>query len=402
MYAVSVSSAPLPSYISYAFPNLKTVIHSVLAGDIPLETESPLRVELPDPFMCDDGTRVTDPDQWPQRRREMLRTIVDTEYGGLPPTPAGVRGERLSTNRMARILDAQYSQYRISLEDHPAFHIRLDLVVPPGKGPFPVILNGDGCWRTLTDEILLAIMRRGFISAQFSRVEVVPDIALPERNSGLYAIYPDARFGALAAWAWGYHRCIDFLTTLEIVDTHAIAVTGHSRGGKAALLAGATDERVALTAPNGSGCGGAGCYRWQGPKSETMAIIRGPFEFWFGPDLWQWIGREQEMPFDQHFLKAACAPRAMLSTEGLGDLWANPEGTWQTYLAAREVFRFLGVEHNIGIHFREGGHQHGIADWTALLDFAQWKFRGYPLPYRFDTSPFTHLPKAFSWSCPAT
>lgn len=359
------------------------------------------QVELPNLFRFDNGEAVTQAAQWPRRRAEMLRAVVETEYGGLPPTPSSVKGERLGTSTVRRALDARNTQYRLTIDDDPGFQIRLDVVVPVGKGPFPVILNGDGCWRTLTDEILLAIMRRGFISAQFSRVEVVPDISLPKRDTGLYKTFPGSSFGALAAWAWGYHRCIDFLTTLDVVDAKAIAVTGHSRGGKAALLAGATDERVALTAPNGSGCGGAGCYRWQGGKSETMQIIRGPFEYWFGPDLWQWIGREQEMPFDQHFLKAAIAPRAMLSTEGLGDLWANPEGTWQTHLAAREAFHFLGVEDNIGIHFREGGHEHGMADWTALLDFAQWKFRGYPPPIRFDTSPFTELPPAFSWKSPA-
>ncbi len=58
------------------------------------------------------------------------------------------------------------------------------------------------------------------------------------------------------------------------------------------------------------------------------------------------------MPFDQHFLKALVAPRALLSTEGLGDLWSNPSGTWQTYLAAREVCRFLGAEERIGIPVR--------------------------------------------------
>ncbi len=74
------------------------------------------------------------------------------------------------------------------------------------------------------------------------------------------------------------------------------------------------------------------------------------------------IGLEQALPFDQHYLKALVAPRAQFSTEALGDLWANPSGTWQTHLAAQEVYHFLGAEERIGISFREGGHIHCQAD----------------------------------------
>jgi hypothetical protein len=356
--------------------------------------------DLPDPFAFGHGNRVQTPEDWRRRRKEMLELIVDTEYGGMPPKPAGVTGELLNSTTVRRLLDSRYSQYRIVPDDNPACHFRLDVLVPAGKGPFPVALNGDGCWRTLTDDILLAVLRREFISAQFSRVEVVPDSPQPERNTGLYAAYPGQEFGALSAWAWGYHRCVDFLLALDCVDANAIAATGHSRGGKAALLAGATDERIALTAPNDSGSGGAGSYHWQGPASETVEDNHRAFEYWYGPKLWQYLGRPEAMPFDQHFLKAAVAPRALLSTEGLADLWANPEGTWQTFAAAREVYRFLGAEENIGVWYREGGHDHGLADWTALLDFAEWRFRGKQPAYAFDSNPFSDLPRAFTWAAP--
>src|SRR5437763_10803261 len=108
----------------------------------------------------------------------------------------------------------------------------------------------------------------------------------------------------MAAWAWGYHRAVDFLVTLRSVDKDRIAVTGHSRGGKAALLAGAIDARVALTAPNCSGCGGAGCFRFRGPQSERLADILQSFPGWFTPRLRDFIGREDQLPFDQHELKA--------------------------------------------------------------------------------------------------
>jgi endo-1,4-beta-xylanase len=87
-------------------------------------------------------------------------------------------------------------------------------------------------------------------------------------------------------------------------------------------------------------------------------------------------------------LKALVAPRPLLTTEALGDLWANPTGTWRTYKAAAEVYRFLGVEDRIGIWYRPGEHEHGRDDWHAFLDFADWHFKGI-LPDRcYDDNPF--------------
>jgi hypothetical protein len=121
---------------------------------------------------------------------------------------------------------------------------------------------------------------------------------------------------------------------------------------------------------------------------------------WLSPRLRAYVGREEELPFDQHAVKALIAPRALLTTEALADLWANPTGTWQTHLAAREVYRFLGVESRIGISYREGPHAHLLADWEAFLDFADWQFRGQAPARRFDACPFPDLPPAFSWSAP--
>jgi hypothetical protein len=193
---------------------------------------------------------------------------------------------------------------------------------------------------------------------------------------------------------------VDWLSTVSYVASRRIAVTGHSRGGKTALLAGATDDRIALTAPNNSGCGGAGCYRYQAQGSETIADILRNFPYWFHPRFAQFIGRVERLPLDQHTVKALVAPRALLSTEALGDLWANPEGTQVTYLAAREVYRFLKVEERIGIWFREGEHEHSLADWQAMLDFADWQLLGKKPARAFDRLAFPAREGVYSWRCP--
>ena len=344
--------------------------------------------QLPELLCFRDGTPMQRREDWPRRRQELLDAIIPLEYGGLPPTPRATRGEELYTSTVSRLGGARYITCRVVAEFDQPFAFPMYLLLPPGPGPFPVVLNGDACWGYVTDEIAAEVVRRGNILAQFNRVEIAADVRSSDRTSGIYPLHPGGTYGALAAWAWGYHRCVDVLATLEFVDSAAIAVVGHSRGGKASLLAGATDERIALTAANDSGCGGAGCYRWQGPGSETLADILRNVPFWFGPRLAEYTGREAELPFDQHFLKAAVAPRLLLTTEALGDLWANPTGTWKTHAAARDVYRFLGTEDRTGIWYREGGHAHSRADWEALLDFMDWHFRGWQPVFRYDQNPF--------------
>jgi hypothetical protein len=359
-----------------------------------------IKSELPDLFCFDNGARVQSTEDWRRRRAEVLQHLLDIEYGQFPPSPDAIQAEKLHGHQVRRFGNAMHEQYRISIGQNNAFHFVLDVLCPPGEGPFPVVLNGDECWCYASDEVFTEVLGRGYILARFNRVVFASDNGSSERNSGIYPLYPEQDFGALAAWAWGYHRCVDFLQTYDRADAAKIAVVGHSRGGKAALLAGATDERIALTAPNNSGCGGAGAYRWQGPESETLSDILRAIPYWFGPRLREFVGREDQLPFDQHSLKALVAPRALLTTEALGDLWGNPTGTWQTHAAAREVYCFLGAEQKIGIRYREGRHEHRLADWSTLLDFADWQFKGKSPASGFDQSPFPELPPAFSWAAP--
>lgn len=124
------------------------------------------------------------------------------------------------------------------------------------------------------------------------------------------------------------------------------------------------------------------------------------FPYWFHPRLQDFAGREERLPFDQHFLMALVAPRALLITSALGDVWANPEGTQQTYKAAQQVFGFLGAGHKIGSHYREGGHAQSADDWRTLLDFADSQFFGKPTATQFDGLAFPNAPAAFSWEAP--
>ncbi len=345
---------------------------------------------LPDLFQFENGRPVTAAADWPERRREILRLIQEIEYGHLPPAPERTSGELLQARRLREsgAQKSRHNQYRIATGVEQKVAFTLHLFIPAGDGPYPVIICGDDCWRNLGADVQQAVSERGYAIALFNRLEIAPDDGRDDRASFFYRLYPEGDFGALAAWAWGYQRCVDFLLTVPEIDSRRLAVTGHSRGGKTALLAGATDERIALTAPNNSGCGGAGCFRILGKDSETLEAILNNFPHWFCRRLRDFVGRVESLPLDQHFIKALVAPRPLLTTEALGDLWANPLGTWHTHAAAREAYRMLSAEKQIGIWYREGGHRHGLTDWQALLDFADWQFFGKPPPQRFDINPF--------------
>lgn len=347
-------------------------------------TALPRLTELPDPLVKPDGTRITSRRAWASQRRALLESVLRYEYGALPPVPQTFTGKEMAS-RTLEAVSATEHDIRLTIGSSEMLQTRLVLTLPATAKAVPVIVCGDLCWGRVKPEIVAEVVKRGYALAEFDRTEIAPDSA---ERGGIYAVYPDYHGGRLAAWAWGYHRVVDYLLSRKEIDRKRIIATGHSRGGKATLLAGAADERIALTAPNNSGCGGAGCYRLQAAKSEDIGAILKNFPFWFEPNFGKFIGQVERLPFDQHTVKALIAPRALLTTEALGDLWANPYGTQQTHVAARDVFRFLGAEDRIGIIFRLGGHEHNLADWQTLLDFADKQLFQRPMTRRFDTLAF--------------
>ncbi|HBC85327.1 MAG TPA: hypothetical protein DCZ94_00065 [Lentisphaeria bacterium] len=239
----------------------------------------------------------------------------------------------------------------------------------------------------------------------FNRTEMAEDLGYADvpdkkkRSGGLYDVYPGHSFGALSAWAWGYHRCVDLLYELPFIDRTKIAVTGHSRGGKTTLLSASTDERITLVNDNASCAGGGAVFRYVGNGGETIDILNS-FPSWFGPGLRPYLGCEEKIPFDQHCLLASIAPRPTLMTYALDDRWSNPEGMVQCAWAAGEVYRFLGVPENLAFHLRTGLHLHSPEDWYVLLDFISSKWNGKKPKIHYNIHPYRHLKPAFSWKAP--
>lgn len=387
--------------------------------------------KLPDPFICNDGTRLSDPALWENRREEIYESAVNLQFGHMPPKPEFLTVEPLYCSKKGRP-----HSYRIHTgrKEHP-ISFTMTLFKANVEQKPPVVISGDMCFPYPFDrEYINTFLDNGISFCTFNRCELAPDIAasslrnlggegpefdlcskifdeIKEKNCGgqLKACYPEYDFGTTAAWAWGYSRVVDALEILDNADLGLIAFTGHSRGGKTALLAGAVDTRAAIVNPNAPCIGGGSCYRLrikaitedgEEKPSEPLSNICKTFPAWMGPKMEEYVDREQELPFDTHYLLSLVAPRVLLSTEAASDIWSNPVGIWQSNMAAREVYKFLGCEENLIWNYRRGYHYQKIEDISQLVNVILNRKNGVPLNENFYKLPFKPMELIFDWRAP--
>lgn len=195
--------------------------------------------------------------------------------------------------------------------------------------------------------------------------------------------------GKIALWAWAAQRVMDYAETQPLLDINRSIVCGHSRLGKTALLAAATDERFQCVFSNNSGCSGAALTR--GKQGENLEIICKAFPYWFCENYLKYVGNEYEMPFDQHYLAACVAPRYVYIASAAEDLWSDPVSEMLTCVAVSEVYEKNGRkgfvcedrypkpgdvyhEGTVGYHLREGLHYLSREDWIKAIAFVKKHF----------------------------
>lgn len=323
------------------------------------------------------GTHITVPEL--QSRDQMLNILQEEEYGFLPGKP-----EKLSFTKEENFIQgfcagkAACDRITAYIQlNGKSFSFPFYCVLPAKKErlPFFVHINfgPEIPHRYMPTEELVD---EGFAIFSFDYNDVTRDNA--DFTDGLAGvIYGDDASkdgfcrkpsdpGKIALWAWAAMRVMDYAETLgDKLDFTKSVICGHSRLGKTSLLCGALDERFAYVHSNDSGCSGAAVTR--GKMGERVRHICERFPFWFCENYQQYIDREDQMPFDQHYLLASIAPRHVLAASASEDLWADPEAEKLGIELASGVF----PEGHAAHYVREGLHYFSRDDWHHLIQFVK-------------------------------
>jgi hypothetical protein len=397
-----------------------------MTAPFPEAADLPAHEDPPDPLARVDGSTLSRIDDWSAHRAYLTRLLEHYLYGPIPPTPHSVGWETRAEGR-AIGGDAIVEFVEVTLERAGASTtVRVGVLRPDRPGPFPVVVKNDrflfgpddpdgtdadergdkpGLEPAAPERIDFQAfaneeaVSRGYALCKFAREDVAVD-ADGHRDTGVFSLYPEYReWGVIAAWAWFYGALLDELAEREYVDPNKVVATGHSRGGKTALCAGILEERIAVTAPNSSGSGGTGSWRFfdDDHDEQTLSFHEDNHAHWWSPRLFDFVGAEDRLPFDAHTLRAAIAPRAVLNTHARHDWWANPYGTALATEAAQPVFDWLGVGDHNAQHWRDGSHDQAPEDWAALFDFCDRYFFDRDVERSFEVNPY---PERYSLDVP--
>lgn len=332
--------------------------------------------EMPDPLTMNDESPVTTIEQWRIRRREMIRILEDYEYGHMPPPPGKVTAEVIESSSgisTGNGLQADYRKLHLAFGPGEALGFDLGLFTPVGTDDtqkYPVLITLGFSVDESSHSSASKAFSRGYAVAVIPYGQLGAD-ASNWQSTAFFPAYPDYDWRDFSAWAWGISRAVDYLVTDPAIDGEKIMATGASRLGQAVLVAGAFDERIALSAPVAGGM----AFRFSGREmgdglGQGITEIVDQNTYWFGPNFEEFRNKTVHLPCDQHWLPALTAPRLFIMCNSLADEYGRAYAAAQSYLGALPVYEFLGVGENLGVHFREGGHGMYAEDWDALLDFA--------------------------------
>jgi len=301
---------------------------------------------LPDPFTFWDGSKVATMDDWKCRQAQLQRALEQTELGDYPGPPdsfqATMSGQGLSMTIGVQGKTATFSA----------------AVRKAGSGPSGAVIAYGGASVTVPSDVA---------TITFSNDNFAQQQGQGSRGKGIfYNLFGQSHSaGALAAWAWGVDRVMDALEQLGAsatgIDPKRVAVTGCSRNGKGAFIAGALVKRIALTIPQESGSGGAACWRIsddekaKGKNIQHAGQIVGE-NVWFSSRFNSWTSKISQDPVDHEALVALVSPRGLYIPENDID-WLGPVSTTGCMQAGQLIYKALGKAENMGFSLT-GGHNH--------------------------------------------
>jgi hypothetical protein len=375
---------------------------------------------LPDPLLFADGKPVRTAKDWTNKRRpELVRLFEENQFGSSPGRPKGMTFDVFDTGTPAlngKALRRQVTVYFSADRGGPKMDLLLYLPAE-AKQRVPVLLNlsfvanstavndpgvkpGE-VWGKEKTRVpapppsgfgrlpVERLIEQGLGIANVYYGDIDPDFA-GGAHLGVRKLYlkpgqsepGPGEWGAIAAWAWGLSRALDYLETDKGVDAKRVAIMGISRLGKTVLWAGAHDPRIAAVIASCSGEGGASLSRRN--YGELVKHLNVRYGYQFCANYQKWGGHPEQMPVDSHLLVALLAPRPVLLQTGDKDFWSDPKGEFLAAVAASPVFKLFGKP-GIGTdampaageylpgtpayYMHAGGHGTVPTDWDIFLKF---------------------------------
>jgi len=366
--------------------------------------------DLPDPLVLKNGQKVTTAEMWWNQRRPEIVEDFDREiYGRVPKDTPKVNWEVTSATRETNSDVPVITKHLLGHVDNSSYphitvDIKLTLTTPANAtGPAPIIMEfgfGGRFGRT----------RRGggpswqqqVLAKGWGYAIITPNSIQADNGAGLtrgiiglcnkgQPRKPDD-WGALRAWAWGASRALDYFETDKSVDARQGGLEGHSRYGKATIVAMAYDQRFAIAFVSSSGEGGVKLHRrnW----GEIVENVAGTGEYhWMAGNFIKYAGplNWNDLPVDSHELVALCAPRPVFISAGAtnGDGWVDAKGMFLAAVGAGPVYKLLGkkdmgttefppietplIDGDVAFRQHSGGHTPG-PNWPTFLMFANRHF----------------------------
>ena len=410
-----------------------------IAGAIVLtaQNEAPT-APLPDPLTMDDGTHVSSPAQWRNKRRpELLERFTREMYGVSParsPKMSFIVFDKGTEALNGKAIRRQITVLLKGDPNGPKFDFLLYIPKAASK-PVPAVLSmnfwgnhaivSDPGVRITTNRVesgrnshvdlscvhnnqateacrginapqwpVEAMLDKGYALASIYRGDIDPDTK-DGFDKSLKSFYAELQnrgdnFSTIGEWAWAFSRAMDYLVTDHAIDPKRVALFGWSRLGKAALWAAASDQRFAAVISNESGAGGAKLFH-RG-IGESVADLNKNFPHWYDENFRKYNGRDTTLPFDQHEMIALIAPRPVYIASAEQDAEADPAGEFASAKAAQPVYLLLGkqallpekwpavnqpVGSDLAYHVRSGRHDVKPFDWEQYLAFLDKHLRGH-------------------------
>jgi hypothetical protein len=391
---------------------------------------------LPDPLMLKNGQKVTTAEMWwTQRRPEIAEDFESEIYGRTPKDTPKVNWEVSSETNDGKVITKKLVGH-VDNSAYPAIsvNIQVTLATPANAtGPVPVIMQfigggfggpggfggrnragtrpttrpaggqgfggGPGGFTFYDWQKPLLAKGWGWATINTSSIQADNGAGLTTGIIGLVNKGQPRKvddWGVLAAWAWGASRALDYFETDKAVDAKQVGLEGHSRWGKATIVAMAFDQRFAIAYVSSSGEGGAKLHRrnW----GELVENVAGSGEYhWMAGNFLKYAGHWNQLPVDSHELVAMCAPRPVLITGGItkGDGWVDAKGMFMAAAAAGPVYKLLGkkdlgttemppvetalIDGDVAFRQHNGGHTDAL-NWPTFLTFASRYIKGPPPP----------------------